>query len=67
MRQIANWLGTIPMAANDTFHDYWLRGKFPWLDSMNDWLNDTWLGAPMPMWMGIFMWIMLILLSFGRR
>lgn len=50
-----DWLGAIPMAAAE----YVLRGVFPWLDSLNDWISNSWLGDPMPTWLGFLMWISL--------
>lgn len=56
MHQIADGLvAAIPLATTD----YALRGMFPWLDSLNDWISNSWLGAPMPTWLGFLMWFSL--------
>ena len=55
MNQITDWFGAIPLAASD----YTLRGVFTWLDSINDWILNSWLGAPMPTWLGFIMWFSL--------
>lgn len=49
------------MAAPIAAEDYALRGVFPWLDGINDWISSSWLGAPLPIWKallfgGIVVW-----------
>lgn len=54
--QIAEWLGAIPVATSD----YLLRGKFQWWDNFNDWLDQSWLGQPLPTGIAILMFIVLL-------
>lgn len=49
------------MAGPMAVEDYALRGMFPLLDSINDWISNSWLGTPVATWQallfgGIIVW-----------
>jgi hypothetical protein len=62
MQQISDWLGRVPAV-----EDYMLRGVFPWLDDFNDWINASWLGGPVPMWLGIAILVSALGAAYRRR